>query len=105
MIFAAAVLFVTFRDISLLTHPRFRAEDGRHFFEFSYAHGWLDTLLYRPEYQLILSNISALIASRMMPMELAPLPFSLICLVDISAALAVVAWGNSLAMTNKSEAP
>lgn len=95
LIFSLAFLFVIFRDISLLTHPRFWAEDGRHFFEFAYAHDWLDTLLYRPEYQLILSNISALIASRTMPMELAPLPFSLIWLVNISAALAIVTWGNS----------
>jgi len=95
LIFSLAFLLVIFRDISLLTHPRFWAEDGRHFFEFSYHHNWLDTLLYRPEYQLILSNISALIASRMMPMELAPLPFSLIWLANISAALAIVAWGKS----------
>ncbi len=95
LIFCLAFLLVIFRDLSLLTQPRFWAEDGRHFFEFAYANDWIDTLLYRPEYQLILSNISALIASRAMPMEMAPLPFSLVWLANISAALAIVAWGNS----------
>jgi len=93
-IFILAFLVVIFRDISLLTQPHFWAEDGIHFFEFAYAHNWLDTLLYRPEYQLILSNISALIA-RILELELAPLPFSIIWLVNILAALAIVAWGNS----------
>jgi hypothetical protein len=95
LIFCLALLFVIFRDLSLLTQPRFWAEDGAHFFEFAYAHDWIETLLYRPEYQLILSNISALIASRAMPMELAPLPYSLVWLLNISAALAIIAWGSS----------
>ncbi|MFW2439037.1 MAG: hypothetical protein ACN4GR_06670 [Arenicellales bacterium] len=95
LIFSIAFLVVIFRDISLLTQPRFWAEDGRHFFEYAYKHDWLDTLLFHPEYRLFLSNISALIATRVTSLGLAPLPFSLIWLMIIASALAIVAWGNS----------
>jgi hypothetical protein len=95
LIFFAAITIIVLRDASLLASPRFWAEDGYQYFKFAYSNDWLDTLLFRQEYRLILSNIPALISTRLLPIELAPLPFSLIWLFIVSAALAIVAWGNS----------
>ena len=94
-LFFIAFLFIIFRDISLLLQPRFWAEDGKDFFEFAYGHDWIDTFLYRVEYRLILSNISAFIATRFLSLEHAPLAFSFIWLATILSALAIVIWGNS----------
>jgi len=95
LIISTAFLFIIFRDISLLSHPRFWAEDGKDFFEYAYGHDWIDTFLYRPEYRLFLSNISAFIATRFLSLEHAPLAFSVIWLATILSALAIVLWGNS----------
>ncbi len=94
-IFVFILILVITRDPMLLIQPRFWAEDGAHFYEFAFSHDWLDTLLFHPNYRLLLSNLSALAATGIVDMELAPLPFTLMSLVIMSAAVAIVIWGNS----------
>jgi hypothetical protein len=94
-IFVFILILVITRDPMLLIQPRFWAEDGAHFYEFAFSHDWLDTLLFHPNYRLLLSNLSALAATGTLNMELAPLPFTLMSLLIISTAVAVVIWGNS----------
>jgi hypothetical protein len=94
-IFVFILILVITRDPMLLIQPRFWAEDGAHFYEFAFSHDWLDTLLFHPNYRLLLSNLSALAATGIVDMELAPLPFTLMSLLIMSAAVAIVIWGNS----------
>ena len=94
-IFVFILILVITRDPMLLSQPRFWAEDGAHFYEFAFSHDWLDTLLFHPNYRLLLSNLSALAATGTLNMELAPLPFTLMSLLIMSTAVAVVIWGNS----------
>jgi hypothetical protein len=94
-IFVFILILVITRDPMLLIQPRFWAEDGAHFYEFAFSHDWLDTLLFHPNYRLLLSNLSALAATGIVDMELAPLPFTLKSLLIMSAAVAIVIWGNS----------
>lgn len=93
-IFIAAILLIVLREPDLLIHPRFWAEDGAHFFEYAFHHDWLETLLFHPDYRLLLSNLAA-IAGNMVPIEYAPLPFALIWLVIICTAVGIVAFGQS----------
>lgn len=77
LLFVVALSLVVLRAPELLLDPRFWAEDGRHFFQFGYENSWLDTLLFHPEYRLVVSNVAALIATRLVSVEVAPLVFTL----------------------------
>ena len=95
VIFLGSVLIVVLRAPELFFEPRFWAEDGGTFFVFAYQHNWLETLLYHPEYRLLISNLAALISANWVSLENAPAPFTLAGLLIKCAALAVVTWGNA----------
>lgn len=94
-LFVAFVLVIVFRDVGLLISPRFWAEDAAHVFVYAYGHNWWQDLIRPGEYLLFVSNFSSLVGAKWLPLEEAPLAFTLAGLLVQSTAIAVVLWGDS----------
>jgi hypothetical protein len=94
-LFAAALALIIFRDISLILSPRFWAEDAGHVFSYAYHHHWLEALLRPGEYFLLLSNLASVMATELLTLEHAPLPFTMAGMFAQAAAIWVILWGDA----------
>jgi hypothetical protein len=91
VLLAVAILVIA-RAPLLFTHPRFWAEEGKVYFQFALDHGALATLLAPHNgYYSLLDNVATLL-SRAMPLELAPLPTTLIAFLVQLVPFALVLW-------------
>ena len=96
LIFFGAILAVYLRAPELFHSPRFWAEDGKFFFSHFYNHREWYELLRAWEYYRFLHNITAYSTVRLLPLEHAPLAFTVVSGLVALAPAAVIVFGHSL---------
>ena len=92
-----AILVIVFRDYTLFTSPRFWAEEGGFWFSHAFSHDWFNTVFsaffgYYPLFPII----STLLASRIVPLEYAPLITTIMAFCIQCTALMIVVWDKSI---------
>lgn len=91
-----SVLIIIFREYSLFTKPRFWAEEGKVYFSYASSHSFLSVLLKtHAGYYSLFSNLAAVLASRLVPLEKAPLVTTILAFLVQCLPLLIVIWGNS----------
>ncbi len=95
-LWVAGVVAIYLRAPSLLSAPRFWAEEGSVYFAYAYAHPWLDTLV-TPHglYLLLYTNLAAIVAARAVPLTSAPLVTTLCAFAVQALTLALILWSRS----------
>jgi len=91
-----SVLIIIFREYSFFTKPRFWAEEGMVYFSYASSHSFLTSLLktYAGYYSLF-NNLAAVLASRLVPLEKAPIVTTILAFLVQCIPLLIVIWGNS----------
>jgi len=91
-----SVLIIIFREYTFFTMPRLWAEEGIVYFSYASSHSWLSALL-KPHlgYYSLFSNLAAVLASRAVPLEKAPLVTTFLAFFVQCIPLLIVIWGNS----------
>ena len=94
-IFAAAVVVIATRDVNLLLHPRFWAEDGAHAFVFAWHHDWISVLLRTSHYYFFYENLASLLSERLVSLENAPLVMTICAFAIQLLPIGIVLLGQS----------
>jgi len=91
-----SLLVIVFRDFSLFYAPRFWAEEGAFWFAHAFSHDWFDVIFTNQVgYYNFYSQFAALIASRTVPLEHAPIVTTIMAFLVQYAAIMIIVWGHS----------
>lgn len=96
--FALACEVMYFRQPAFFSSPRFWAEEGAVYYKYALLKPWYQVLLTsHPKfgYYSLFNNLTSLIASRLVPLEYAPLVTTLLAYGIQSIPLAIILWGDS----------
>ena len=101
LVFSGILALVIARAPVLLLEPRFWAEEGIIHFAYARSHHWFQALCFVPlsggpaGYFNLVPNLAALISSRCVALETAPLVSTLVALAVQLVPFAIVVWGRS----------
>lgn len=75
-------LVMVFREPGFFLHPQLWAEEGSVYFQYAYQHSWGDALL-APHlgYYSLFTNLSSLVAAKLLPLDAVPLFFVLVSML------------------------
>jgi len=92
-----APLIIVFRDPSLFIAPRFWAEEGAFWFAYAFSHNWIDTIFSAfCGYYNFYPHIAALLASRIVPLEYAPVVTTVMAFIVQVIPVMIIVWDDSI---------
>ena len=96
VISAVAMFIIVFRDYTLFSAPRFWAEEGAIWFSHAFSHDWSSVIFVAEVgYYNFYTQLAVLLASRIVPLEHAPLVTTVMAFFVQYIAIMIVVWDNS----------